>query len=114
MSAYSKIAFNLKREIQLWLSNLVKIVTDFAQCQREFFVIKNMPFSDFYVTRLPLNRGLTVLSETKRNETKRNGTLRNGTLRNGTLRNGTLRNGTLRNSTTQCFITPYLEYLEFH
>ena len=51
----------------------------------------------------------------KRNETKRNGTLRNGTLRNGTLRNGTLRNGTLRNAyTTQRFITPYLEYLEFH
>ena len=51
----------------------------------------------------------------KRNETKRNGTLRNGTLRNGTLRNGTLRNGTLRNGyTTQRFITPYLEYLEFH
>ena len=46
----------------------------------------------------------------KRNETKRNGTLRNGTLRNGTLRNGTLRNG----YTTQRFITPYLEYLEFH
>ena len=52
-----KITFNLKREIQLWLSNLVKQVTDFAQCQREFFMIKNMPFSDFYVTRLPLNRG---------------------------------------------------------
>ena len=46
----------------------------------------------------------------KRNETKRNGTLRNGTLRNGTLRNGTLRNG----YTTPRFITPYLEYLEFH
>ena len=46
-----KISFNLKREIQLWLSNLVKQVTDFAQCQREFFVIKNMPFSDFYLTR---------------------------------------------------------------
>ena len=54
-------------------------------------------------------------NETKRNGTLRNGTLRNGTLRNGTLQNGTLRNGTLRNGyTTQCFITPYLEYLEFH
>ena len=54
-------------------------------------------------------------NETKRNGTLRNGTLRNGTLRNGTLRNGTLRNGTLRNGyTTQRFITPYLEYLEFH
>ena len=46
-----KISFNLKREIQLWSSNLVKQVTDLAQCQREFFVIKNMPFSDFYLTR---------------------------------------------------------------
>ena len=57
----------------------------------------------------------TLRNETKRNGTLRNGTLRNGTLRNGTLRNGTLRNGTLRNGyTTQRFITPYLEYLEFH
>ena len=46
-----KISFNLKREIQLWLSNLVKQVTDLAQCQQDFFVIKNMPLSDFYVTR---------------------------------------------------------------
>ena len=28
------------REIQLWLPKLVKQVTDFVQCQREFFVTK--------------------------------------------------------------------------
>ena len=47
---------NLKKEIQLWLSNLVKQVIDFAQCQQEFFVIKNMPFSDFYVTEVNYNK----------------------------------------------------------
>ena len=51
-----KILLNLKKEIQLWLSNLVKQVIDFAQCQREFFVIKNMPFSDFYVTEVNCNK----------------------------------------------------------
>ena len=51
-----KILLNLKKEIQLWLSNLVKQVIDFAQCQQEFFVIKNMPFSDFYVTEVNYNK----------------------------------------------------------
>ena len=30
-----KISYNLKREIKLWLSNLVKQVTDFAPCQQD-------------------------------------------------------------------------------
>ena len=34
-----KISFNVKREIQLWTSTLVKQDTDSAQRQREFFVI---------------------------------------------------------------------------
>ena len=43
-----KISFNMMREIQLWTSNQVKHITDFAQCQREFFVIKNMKFGNFF------------------------------------------------------------------
>jgi len=41
----------MNREIQLWSATLVKQVTDFAQRHREFFVTKNTPFSDCYVTR---------------------------------------------------------------
>lgn len=44
-------ACNMKKEIQLWSSNLGKQVTDFAQGQREFFVTKNTPFSYCCVSR---------------------------------------------------------------
>ena len=52
----------MNREIQLWSATLVKQVTDFAQRHREFFVTKNTPFSDCYVTRWPFNSGQITIN----------------------------------------------------
>ena len=55
-ATYSKPSNSTWRK-QLWLSNLVKQFTEFYQCQQEFFVTKNMIFSDCCVTRWLFNRG---------------------------------------------------------